>query len=130
MWVFTTKGFVSVVAWRGCRKTVCVRARSLAHLQALFPGAEVVTLRDADYRHRARVTRDEFATMLLREAQAVQYDNFKDAIVDHAYHDACLDVWHAMRPLQEVRARAYGRAQRPLWPPEEGAADDEAQLPW
>lgn len=129
MWIFTTKGFISAVAWRGCDKTLCVRARVLEHLHALFPGYEVLTLQDADYRHRIRVDRRVFELAMQREARAIEYTDFKGSIPDHAYHDACVDVWTAMRGLQAPRVRAFRQRKLP-WPPEPREGEPDEQLPW
>ena len=101
MWLFTTKGFISAVAWKDCDKTLCVRARRADHLAALFPDHEIMAWAGADYPYRCRVPREQFEQAMLAEMRAVDYVDFKSQLQDHAYHDACLDVWHAMHQLQQ-----------------------------
>lgn len=100
MWIFTTHGFISVVAHRSDPGSLLVRARRAEHLQAIFPGQPVTSAIAADYRYRTVMPRAVFYARLLGEASAITYDNFKDAIPDADYHDAATTVWDVMRELQ------------------------------
>jgi hypothetical protein len=42
MWLFTSKGFVSVVQHLDDKDSLMVRARVKSHLQALFPREKVI----------------------------------------------------------------------------------------
>lgn len=100
MWVFTNKGFISAVAHRTKRDHLLVRARRLDHLQAIFPGVEIRQTNNADYKYRVVIHRDHLAATLMTEVANMAYDNFKNSIVDHEYHDACSTVWRVMHKLQ------------------------------
>lgn len=100
MWVFTNIGFISAVAHRTKRDHLMVRARRLEHLQAIFPGIEVHQTNNADYKYRVVIHRDLLAAVINKEIDGMQYDNFKNSISDHAYHDACSQVWRVMHALQ------------------------------
>lgn len=100
MWVFTNKGFISAVAHRTKRGHLMVRARRLDHLQAIFPGIEVHQTNNADYKYRVTIHRDLLAAVMNKEIDGMQYDNFKNSISDHSYHDACSQVWRVMHALQ------------------------------
>ena len=100
MWVFTTAGFVSAVAHRDKPSVMLVRARRGEHLRALFPEAEIECTPHADYRYRAEVTRELWLGMMLVQLGMIDFDNFKAAIPDADYHDACSEVWGAMHRLQ------------------------------
>jgi hypothetical protein len=98
MWLFTSDGFVSIVAdkddTRGDR--LLVRARDKMHITNVFPDAEVFSKQPSDYQWRAWVSREDVADAMMRQVQGLDYTNFKDSIIDDRYHDACLDVWGAM----------------------------------
>lgn len=98
MWLFTNKGFVSVVADRADTKTgnLLVRARDRNHLAELFPNAEIFSKTPSDYKWRAWVSREDVAELMLQTVNSIDYTNFKDSIRDDTYHDACLEVWEAM----------------------------------
>ncbi|HEY3331970.1 MAG TPA: hypothetical protein VGK19_18200 [Capsulimonadaceae bacterium] len=102
MWIFLSDAFLSVVAHRDKPDCLLVRARRRGDLEKLI-GAEtqVDVTEDADYLFRATVSRNVFAKVIADRVKAIDYDNFKSAIKDEAYHDACLDVWATMRELQQ-----------------------------
>lgn len=129
MWIFTTKGFISAVSWKGEPSFMCVRARVARHLSLLFPGATVIENLDADYRYRVKVTRKAFEQSMLYELRAIHYPDFKSEIEDDDYHAACTNVWGVMRSLQPKPSRR----QKALWPPEppeEAYEDFEKNFPW
>jgi hypothetical protein len=98
MWLFTSDGFVSIVAdksdTRGDR--LLVRSRDKMHITNVFPDAEVFSKQPSDYQWRAWVSREDVADAMMRQVQGLDYTNFKNSIYDDRYHDACIDVWNAM----------------------------------
>jgi len=101
MWIFLSDAFISVVAHRDKPDSLLVRARRQGDLERVLGADTVVDVtEDADYRYRATVSREKFAMLIADRAREIDYDNFKDAIRDDSYHDACLDVWATMRDLQ------------------------------
>lgn len=98
MWIFTTDGFLSVVADRedpiGGR--LLVRARKRKHLKKLLPDCPVFEKKPSDYPWRAWASRDRVQALLAEQVRTLDYDNFKNAIPDAVYHDACTEVWGAM----------------------------------
>ena len=100
MWVFTSAGFVSIVASRDCQDDLIVRARVRNHLQALFPLAVITETVDADYRFRTIVNRRVVRKFVTDQVSAIDYPNFKNTVVDPDYHAACLRVWSSMHQLQ------------------------------
>ena len=100
MWLFTSKGFVSIVASRDCQDDLIVRARVRNHLQALFPRAVVTVTLQSDYRFRCTVNRKLVEKVVAVQVSAIDYGNFKDTVVNPDYHAACLRVWSSMHQLQ------------------------------
>ncbi len=85
MWTFTPQGFYSVVAHRRDPDKLLVRARARADLEALreqIPILRITTDDQADYRHRAVVTRAEWVAALAQLASDIDYDNFKSAVAN------------------------------------------------
>lgn len=100
MWLFTTKGFISVVVSTEAANMMNVRARNKKHLQSLIPDAEIISLPGHDYKFRCFISTERFVELMEALAKSIDYPNFKNAIPDKAYHDACADVWSVMHKYQ------------------------------
>jgi hypothetical protein len=100
MWLFTTEGFISAVAHRDEPGKLLVRARRGEHLRAIFGDITVECTPEADYRYRAVIPRAQWLAKVLAQAGMIDYDNFKAAIPDAEYHDACTEVWGTLHKLQ------------------------------
>tara|TARA_B100002052_G_C15858629_1_gene588916 strand:+ start:542 stop:916 length:375 start_codon:yes stop_codon:yes gene_type:complete len=96
MWLFCSNGFVSIVAHRELEGHLLVRARKMEHLKMLFPNSDIFTLQDADYPHRAVVSRIEAADAILKQLELLQYDNFKKSIDEKKYSNTCNTVWKVL----------------------------------
>ena len=107
MWLFTTRGFYSVVEDHGDPDRVLVRARvreDLESLADLIPALEVQETPERDYRFRAQVTRDAWAAAATQLAREIDYPNFKDAVRDRQGSDRAhvySGVWGMLLGLQE-----------------------------
>lgn len=96
MWIFTNRGFLSIVEDRQQNGCLLVRAREREHLAALFPGREIAETPGRDYRFRTSVPRSEVSETLRREVESIHYPNFKDSLGDARYQQACHEVWKVM----------------------------------
>jgi hypothetical protein len=107
MWIFTTDGFISVVAHRDKPDTVLVRARDRRHLEAMTRGpdglttvryecSDVIELPSADYRYRVEMPRDEFRSLVADAAESIEYDNFKGACAQNGLGGWWLRSLHAV----------------------------------
>lgn len=106
MWIFTNKGFLSIVAHRAKEDFLLVRAREPGVIEAFWPKAKVKETPNADYRYRASIEAEFVADVLGAEIfEEIDYDNFKDSIPaeKQEYHDACMSVWWVMKNLQDGR---------------------------
>lgn len=114
MWVFTPQGFYSVVVHRDDPSLVLVRARAredLENLQTQLPGLVIFEDTSADYLYRAIVNREDWKHALAELADAMDYDNFKDAVTDRQgeeRHRLYLRVWGVMLALQPRKWRDFG----------------------
>ena len=106
MWLLTTQGFYSVVAHRDDHDKLLVRSRTLEDIEALreqIPTLEPFEESDADYRHRAVVSRAEWLVALAQLVTELDYDNFKSAVAEHqsSQRAALYGVlWSELRRLQ------------------------------
>ena len=115
MWIFTKKGFVSIVEDRNDPNCLLVRSRIKGDLERIFKNAlgsvhaEVSETPDADYRFRVFLPRDLVASTIREEAQDIDYDNFKNGYRDNGdvpaaqrslCHNHMHDVWGAMMNAQ------------------------------
>lgn len=90
MWVFTVDGFFSVGENVGISGVsglrLLVRSRSLIEMKrflgkmGILKKTNIVSLANADYRHRVVVDREVWAKYLKFSAEAIDYSNFKDAV--------------------------------------------------
>ena len=96
MWLFVSGGYLSIVAHRHQPDDLLVRARHPDHIQAVFPDAQVVFMRAADYPYRSVLPREVVQQAVGEYLLNMSYDNFKNSIDDDEYHDVCLDVWRTM----------------------------------
>lgn len=92
MWIFTTRGFVSIVAYPPAMLDFMVRARFKRDIEALFPGISAVETPDRDYRYRALVPKHLVTEVIADAVADINYENFKDACPEDR-HDVYLDVW-------------------------------------
>lgn len=96
MWLFTRKGFVSIVAQReDPAGDLLVRARLAGHIEALFPEIKVEETPLADYRFRALVDRDDVFTAVVDELAGLDYPNFKNSLdpLESDYQRFASRVW-------------------------------------
>ncbi len=106
MWLFTTQGFYSVVAHRDDPETLIVRARTREDIEALgeqIPDIEPFENGDADYRHRAYVSRSEWLAAVAQLTAEIDYDNFKSEVArEQGYERARVygHVWGELLGLQ------------------------------
>lgn len=83
MWLFTPRGFFSVVADHDVPDSVLVRARAREDLEALREVAPHVEIRETpgrDYRFRTTLSRTDWSVALVVLAAEINYANFKDEV--------------------------------------------------
>jgi hypothetical protein len=98
MWIFTTRGFYSIVQ-SDKPDHMLVRSRFRGDIENLFPDiedAEVVVTPERDYLYRAVVHRDTVQIALANLVPDIDYPNFKDAVLDDRRHPAYGEVWYTM----------------------------------
>ncbi len=95
MWIFTKRGFVSIIASENSPTFFTVQSHFPGHIEALFPSAHVSEAPHGYgiYRFRAAVPKHTVAEMLFDIVEHIDYFTFKDSIPDERYRKAVIDAW-------------------------------------
>lgn len=106
MWIFMHDAMLSIVAHRQKPGVLMVRARERGDIRRVFPKARVWSTPKADYPYRAEVARVMVTAAITARLEAIDYDNFKNAVPPDPEHDArhvaYLRVWTVMK-YQPIR---------------------------
>lgn len=111
MWLITEIGFFSAVKDRDSGRMM-IRARCRSDLEALCKNYlgyhPIQTTADSDYRHRLWVAPEIWARAVENMAMAIDYDNFKNRVVETQGAERAaiyLEVWHDLYEIQRAEIR-------------------------
>lgn len=117
MWIFTTIGFFSVIAHPEEPRTLIVRTRAREDLENLrrehLPDLEILENGGTDYAFRTFISRDEWEHAAQQMANAIDYPNFKDAVVAKQGFERAgfyVEVWEVMQRLQSAAKGSRSRS--------------------
>lgn len=104
MWLFTRRGFYSIVEAPTDPGSTQIRARDREHLESLGLEREIVHLAGADYPYRVVVPKNVAVDAISALAQEIDYRNFKDTIDrEHGrrswFAASCHEVWGVLWDL-------------------------------
>ena len=132
MWLFTSEGFVSVVAHSEKPDTLLVRARDEDSLLSLVEatGATLKSTPSADYPYRLEVLRTAYSAWLADQVSNLDYSNYKANAWktrpgDFAWENALHEVWRSMHQVtpnsvtEADRQRAKELYSNQTWTDEE-----------
>jgi|TARA_B110001454_G_C12437752_1_gene316443 hypothetical protein len=106
MWVFTTKGFLSIVQHKDLPEHFQVKSRVVDPLKHFWPEYEIEVIDWADYRFRITIPKGDVIQTLTEIIELVGYTSFKSACEDDEYHRALVRVWNIMYNFQSrIEAR-------------------------
>ena len=100
MWLALSNSFISVVADRENPDKLLVRSRFPDDITRLFPNAKLFSKPNYDYKYRSLIDRKEVAKVISNQLLNIDYDNFKDSVLDPIRHNAYLDIWQTMFSIQ------------------------------
>jgi len=115
LWIFTTRGFFSIVEHKKDPNRVVIRARirkDIDNIKMLFEElglrvSDVVENVSFDYRYRVFASRPDWASVITQLITDMGYTNFKNAVheadspkVRDKRHEAYLNIWAIMHELQ------------------------------
>jgi len=132
MWLFSSEGFISVVAQTGKPDTLLVRARdegSLLSLQGVT-GATLKHTPIADYPYRIEVPREAYAAWVLEEISRLTYSNYKSHMwsARPELGDALHQVWATMHAIESPRVTQEDRDKAARWYPNQTWADEDIEM--
>lgn len=138
MWIFTNRGFFSVVEDADDPTMFQVRARAkgdLENLKDMIPGLKIVELgAHRDYPYRIFVERGAWAQVMTELTDDIDYTNFKDSVTakqGNARHDVYMQIWSVARKLQHWHSAPKRRDDLRFFAPEDdprGPHDPECIL--
>jgi hypothetical protein len=97
MWIFTTKGFVSIAQHKRLPEHFQVKARVSSPLQELWPDNEIEIIDWADYRFRITIEKKEVFPVMMQLLESLDYSNFKHECHEmKEYQSALIGVWTEM----------------------------------
>ena len=106
MWIFTTKGFLSIVQHNTLPDHFQVKSRTANPLKHFWPEYEIEVIDWADYRFRITIPKGDVIQVLTEITESVNYTGFKNACDDDEYHHSLVRVWNIMYNYQSrVEAR-------------------------
>ena len=132
MWLFTTQGFISVVAHTGKPDTLLVRARDESSLLSLqgATGATLTHTPFADYPYRIEVLREAYAAWVLEEISRLTYSNYKSHMwsARPELGDALQEVWAAMHAIESPRVTQADRDRAAKAYPNQTWTDEDIEM--
>lgn len=114
MWLYTNKGFLSIVENFHDRTQLLVRGRFDGDIEALFPNAKIEVDAGTDYKYRTFLPRKEVTERVKTYMESeLNYSNYKNSVKDIERIPAYHKVWHTMYDAQQERSkRITTRAQK------------------
>jgi len=132
MWLFTTQGFISVVAHSEDADTLLVRARDEGSLLSLqeATGATLTQTPSADYPCRIEVLREAYGAWVLEEISRLTYSNFKSHMwsARPEFGGALHEVWAAMHAVEAPRVTQEDRERAAKWYPNQTWTDGQIEM--
>ena len=124
MWLFTSEGFVSVVAHSEKPDTLLVRARDERSLLSLVEatGATLRSTPNADYPNRLEVSIAAYSAWVADQIEELDYTNYKAHMWSERpeFGAALHDVWVAMHQVTPNRVTDADRQRaKELYPNQE-----------
>lgn len=92
MWFCFNDGFISAVE-SGTPGELKVRARRKKHLEAIFPGKDILVTKNTDYKYRVFCTKEELSKIVQDRIMNLNYGNFKASVDDDDLHDLYGRFW-------------------------------------
>jgi|TARA_R100001163_G_scaffold65755_1_gene64537 hypothetical protein len=95
MWVLMNDSFLSIVQDKDQEDIYLVRSRRFEDIEVIFgQGYEIYEGLGRDYRFRSFIPKTIVADAIHQRLLNIDYDNFKNSVIDDDRHDAYLEVWH------------------------------------
>jgi hypothetical protein len=113
MWIWTSRGYYSIVQDKENSLFLCVRAHIKGDIHLLFPNATVDEDSGSDYLFRSWIPRGVLVKAIAREVSKVDYPNFKHSVTDHRRWPYLLECWSVMANMQDALEAERGHTEKP-----------------
>ena len=101
MWIQFNNSFLSIVENRDNKLELLVRARVKGDIEKIFPDANVFEDDSADYKYRAFISKAKVSAKMMFKMTNINYDNFKNSVMESERKNAYNNVWIELRKLQK-----------------------------
>ena len=101
MWIQFNNAFLSIVENRDNKLELLVRARVKGDIEKIFPDADVFENNSADYKYGAVISKARVAAKMMFKMTDINYNNFKNSIIEIERKNAYNNVWIELRKLQK-----------------------------
>ena len=101
MWLFTTKGFLSVVQHNSKPDYYQIKSRISEPLEDYWPEHEIRAIDWADYRFRIDVLKKDASSVITEILESIDYTSFKNNCEGGSeYYRALTRIWSIMYTFQ------------------------------
>lgn len=102
MWLFSQRGFFSIVQHRDKPHILIVKARMRGDIEKYWPDAVIERNEDFDYLYRTELYRHQVEPVILKMVQDVNYASFKGSLEDKRRYIWHVQVWEILCLMQEA----------------------------
>ena len=103
MWIFTTKGFLSIVQHNSKSEYYQIKSRVSEPLEQFWPDQVIQVIDWADYRYRIDIKKSDASPVIAEILDSIDYTSFKNHCEggDEYYH-ALTRIWSTMYSFQST----------------------------
>lgn len=102
MWLFSQRGFFSIVQHRDKPHILIVKARMRGDIEKYWPDAVIERNEDFDYLYRTELYRHQVEPVILKMIQDVDYASFKGSLEDKRRYLWYVQLWEVLCLMQEA----------------------------
>lgn len=102
MWLFTQRGFFSIVQHKGNPAVLIVKARVKGDIEKYWPEAVIERNEEFDYLYRTNLPREAVEPVILQIVKDINYDSFKGSLEDKRRYAWYVRVWETLCMMQTV----------------------------
>ena len=101
MWLFTQRGFFSIVQHKGNPAVFVVKARVKGDIEKYWPEAAIERNEFFDYLYRTNLPREQVEPVIAKIVSDINYDSFKGSLEDKNRYSWYVRVWEVLCMMQE-----------------------------
>lgn len=102
MWLFSQRGFFSIVQHKENPDFLVVKARVKGDIEKYWPDAVIERNEDFDYLYRANIARHAVEPVILKMVEDIDYASFKSSLEDKRRYSWYVNLWETLCMMQEA----------------------------